>query len=124
MSSYPRAARSPVHGERVAEHRPPAFGLLLGRLVLDDVPMLDEAPVLDWQDARGDPVRRRPNPRNPPVDDDEVAVRHDQAGLVLQRRRETLDEIEEALAAGRDVRAVLDVAGRPEPLGRGVVAPV
>jgi hypothetical protein len=45
-------------------------------------------------------------------------------GSYFQRRREALDEVEEALAAGCDVRAVLDVVGRPEPLGGCVVAPV
>jgi hypothetical protein len=56
------------------------------------------------------------------MDDDEVAVRHDNAGLVLQRRRQALDEIEEALAAGSDVRAVLDVCGRPVALSRDIVS--
>jgi hypothetical protein len=58
------------------------------------------------------------------MDDDEATVRHDEAGLVLQWQREAPDEVEAALAAGCDVRAVLDVAGRPEPLGGRVVAPV
>src|SRR5262249_46484043 len=63
-------------------------------------------------------------PRETAVDDDEIAVGHDHPGLVLERRGEAPDEGEQALAAGRDVGAVLDVARRPEPLGRRVVAPV
>src|SRR5262245_48899569 len=92
-----------------------ALRLLPGRLVLDDVPVLDESSVLDAEDVRRDPVRRRPEPREPAVDDDEVTVGRDHPRLVLERRRQTLHEIEEALAAGRDVGAVLDVAGRPVP---------
>src|SRR5262249_40021451 len=103
MSSCPTATRSAVYGERVAEHGPAAPGLLLGGLVLDDVPVLDENPVLDPQDVCSDPVRRGTEPRETAVDDDEVALSHDEAGLVLQRRREAPDEVEEALASGRDV---------------------
>ncbi|MFC4607322.1 hypothetical protein ACFO9E_05765 [Streptomyces maoxianensis] len=40
---------------------------------------------------------------------------------MLQLRREALDQVEEPLPAGRDVSAVLDVVGGPEPLGSGVV---
>src|SRR5262245_7166332 len=120
----PRAACSARHGERVAEHRPAAFGLPLIRLVLDDVPMLNEDPILNPQDVRSDPVRWRPEPRKAAVDDDKVAVSQDEAGFVLQRRWEAPDEVEQPLAARCDVRAVLNVAGRPEPLGGGVVASV
>src|SRR6516162_435307 len=63
---------SVVPGERVAEHRPAALGLLPGRLVLDDIPVLDEDSVLDSEDVRSDPVRRRPEPGKTAMDDDEV----------------------------------------------------
>src|SRR5580692_7240434 len=56
------------------------------------------------------------------MNDDEVAIRHDHPGLVFQRRRRALDEVEEALAAGSDVRAVLDVCGRPVALSRSVIS--
>src|SRR5437868_6105305 len=118
------AACSPVHRKRVAEHRPAALGLLLSRLVLDDVPMLDEDSVLDPEDVRRDPVHGRPEPGEATMHYDEVAISHDQPGLVFQRRRHALDEVEEALAAGRDVHAVLDVCGRPVALSRDVVSPV
>src|SRR6516164_4253705 len=78
---------SVVPRERVAEHRPAALGLLPGRLILDDIPVLDEESVLDAEDVRRDPVRRRPEPREATVDDDKLALRHDNAGLVLQGRR-------------------------------------
>ena len=79
--------------------------------------MLDENPVLDAEDVRGDPVRGRPEPGEPAMEDDEVAVRDDDAGLVLQGRRGRLHQLEQPLPARRDVGAVLDVAGRPVPLG-------
>jgi len=56
------------------------------------------------------------------MNDDEVAISHDDPGLVLQRRWHALDEVEEALAAGSDVRAVLNVCGRPVALSRDVVS--
>jgi hypothetical protein len=56
------------------------------------------------------------------MNDDEVAISHDHPGLVFQRRRHALDEVEEALAAGGDVRAVLDIGGRPVALSRDIVA--
>src|SRR5712671_6521981 len=111
-----------VHRKRVAEHRPAALRLLLSRLVLDDVPVFDKDTLLDPEDVRRDPVHGCPEPRKPPMNDNEVAISHDHAGLVFQRRRHALDEVEEALAAGSDVRAVLDVRGRPVALRRDVVA--
>src|SRR6185295_15465732 len=71
---------------------------------------------------RCDPVHGRPEPRKPPMNDDEVAISHEQAGLVFQRWRQALDEVEEALAAGSDVCAVLDVCGRPVALRRDIVS--
>src|SRR6202047_2568625 len=84
--------------------------------------MLDEDPILDAEDVRRDPVHGCPEPRKPPMNNDEVAISHDHPGLVFQRRRHALDEVEEALAAGSDVRAVLDVYGRPVALSRAVVS--
>src|SRR5438552_6847824 len=116
------AACSPIHRKRVADHRPAALRLLLSRLVLDDVPVFDKDTILDPEDVRRDPVHGCPEPRKPPMSDDEVALSHDHPGLVFQRRRHALDEVEEALAAGSDVRAVLDVCGRPVALSRNVVS--
>src|SRR5437660_12646690 len=56
------------------------------------------------------------------MNNDEVAIRHDHPRLVFQRGRHALDEVEEALAAGSDVRAVLDIGGRPVALSRDVVS--
>src|SRR5438445_11292768 len=78
-----RAACSPVHRKRVAEHGPAALGLLVSRLVLDDVPMLDEDPILYPEDVRRNPVYGCPEARKPPINNDEVAIRHDHPGLVF-----------------------------------------
>ena len=56
------------------------------------------------------------------MDDDEVPLRHDDAGLVFERRRCALDQIEEAFAARLDVRTVLDVVGRPKAFSRHIVS--
>ena len=56
--------------------------------------MLDEDPILNPEDVRSDPVRGCPEPRKTAMDDDKVAVSHDEAGLVLQRRRKAPDEVE------------------------------
>src|SRR6516162_9081481 len=109
---------SPVHGERLTEHWPRALRLVPSHLVLDYVPVLDEDSVLNPQDVGGDPVRRGRESREAAMDDVEIALSHDEAGLVPQRRWVAPDEVEEAVAGGRHVRAVLDVAGRPELLGR------
>ena len=70
--------------------------------------MLDKDPILDPEDVRRDPVHGRPESGEATMHHDEVAVSYDHARFVFQRRRHALDEVEEALAAGSDVRAVLD----------------
>src|SRR6266849_10447590 len=84
--------------------------------------MLDEDPIRDPKDVCRDPIHGCPEPRKTSVDNDEVAVSHDHPRLVFQRRRQALDEVEEARAAGSDVRAMLDVCGRPVALSRDVVS--
>src|SRR6476661_7350459 len=79
--------------KRVAEHRPAALGLLLSRLVLDDVPVFDKDTILDPEDVRRDPVRGRPEPGETAMHNDEVTVSHDHPRLVFQRRRHALDQV-------------------------------
>ena len=55
------------------------------------------------------------------MDDDKVALGHDQARFIFEGRGTTLDEVEEAFAARLDVGAVLDVVRRPITLGRLVM---
>src|SRR6202042_2623651 len=49
---------------------------------------------------------------------EKIAFRHDDPVLVAHLRRSVSYQLEEAFAARRDVRAVLDVLRRPEPTGR------
>src|SRR2546422_6415681 len=44
-------------------------------------------------------------PREASMDDHEVPVGHDHARLIFQRRRDALDQIEETIAAGLDMRS-------------------
>jgi hypothetical protein len=50
-----------------------------------------------------------------------VAFGNDRAWLVLQRRRHTLNQIEQAVASRRNVRAVLQVIRRSVVLGSLIV---
>src|SRR6266568_1262874 len=47
---------------------------------------------------------------------------HGQPIFVAKLGGRCLDEIKQAFAAGRDIGTVLDIVGRPEAFGRGVVA--
>jgi hypothetical protein len=51
-----------------------------------------------------------------------VALGDDELVLVFQRVWRRADQVEQAVAAGRDVGAVLDIAIRPETLGGDIVA--
>src|ERR1700730_9716669 len=109
-------------GEALAEHRQTAEGLSLCRLVLKHIPVFGE-------NAVGDAARVRGYPGAWPTGSGEAAVHHyivpigdDNAGLVLQRRRQAAYKIEQPLAPGRDVRAVLDVVRRPGSCRSVVVA--
>src|SRR5262249_14449347 len=56
-----------------------------------------------------------------PVNNHEVSVGDNRAGLILERRRKAFNQIEQSIAARRDVSAVLDIVRRPKFLSRGVV---
>ena len=85
-------------------------------LVLKNIPVFDENSVDDAEDVRRDPVLWPAIPQETSMDDHEVPVGDDHAMLIFQRRRDTLDQIEETIAAGLDMSAVLDVVGRPVAL--------
>jgi hypothetical protein len=55
------------------------------------------------------------------MEEDEVAGRSDNVVLVPQRVGQTLDNVEKPFAAGRNMRAVLDVVRRPEALRCSIV---
>src|ERR1700737_1189650 len=84
--------------------------------------MLDQNAILDANDVRRDPVHGKAEIREPSVHDDEISFGHDRSWLVFERWRKAFDEIEQALAARRDMSAVLDVTWRPKLLSRSVVA--
>ena len=50
-----------------------------------------------------------------------ITFSHDYPRLILQRGRDALDEIEQAVATRLDMSAVLDVVGRPIARSRYVV---
>jgi len=54
--------------------------------------------------------------------EDEVARRRDNVVLVPQRRGQSLDEVEQPMPPGRNMRAVLDVVRGPKALRLGIVA--
>src|SRR5258708_16004158 len=51
----------------------------------------------------------------------EIPFTHNRSMLIFESRRKALDEIEQALTTGGNVRAVLDVVRGPKPLGSRVV---
>ena len=65
---------------------------------------------------------RRPDAREPAMDDDEVSLGYDYSGLILERGRGALDQVEETVTAGLNVRAVLNVVGRPEALRYRIIS--
>ena len=95
-------------GETASEHRETALGFRLRSLVLKNVPVFDENSIDDAEDVRRDPALWPAVTREASMDDHEVAVGHDHARLIFQRRRDALDQIEETIAAGLDMSAVLD----------------
>src|SRR5271156_4973773 len=109
-------------GETVAEHWQTADGLSLGRLVLKHVPVLCELAVFDADDIGGDPGGGASMAREPAMRDDVFALGDDELVLVFQYVGCHADQIEQAIAPGCDMRAVLDVAIRPVALGGGVVS--
>src|SRR6266702_2135245 len=108
-------------GETVAEHRQAADGLVLGRLVLKHVPVLGKLAVLHADDVGGDPGRWATVSGEAPMRDHIVAFREDKMIFVFQGVGQCADQVEQTVTAGRDVRAVLNVAIGPEALGGGVV---
>ncbi len=84
--------------------------------------MFGQHAVLDPDDVGGDPVGLIATAGESTVQDDVVTVGDDELVFVTQLGWRGIDELEQALADGFDVGAVLDVVRGPEPLGGGVVA--
>jgi hypothetical protein len=96
------------------EHRQTTLRLGLGRFVLQNVPVFSEQSVGHAHDIGCDPILRPSSVREPAVDDHVIAFGNDRARLISQGRWRTPDQIEQAIASGFDVRAVLDVVRRPK----------
>src|SRR5579859_6440833 len=107
--------------KRSSEHWVSALGLLLGRLVLDHIPVLDQNAVLDADNVGSNPVHRLAEARESAVHDHELFFGNYRSRFVLQCGRHTLDEIEQTLPTRRDMGAVLDVVRGPVGLGRSIV---
>src|ERR1700691_1343799 len=86
--------------------------------------MLDEHAVLNTNDVRRDPVHGKAEARKSTVHDYDVSFSHDRSRFVVQRRWDALDEVEQTLAARRDMSAVLHVIRGPVALSRSVVPSV
>src|SRR6266851_6466766 len=89
---------------------------LLGSLVLNDIPVFDENPMLQSNDVRCNPVHRQSDVGEPAMNDDVVVFCKNHPRLIRERRRRGLDEVEEPVSSRLDMGAVLNVVGRPEPL--------
>jgi hypothetical protein len=109
-------------GERVSKHWLSALRLFLGSLVLNDIPMLDQDPVFHADNIRRNPVDRQSETRETTVDDDDVSFRYDYSWLIPEGGRNALDQVEETITARLNVRAVLNVVGRPEALRCGIIS--
>jgi hypothetical protein len=86
--------------------------------------MLREHAVCDPNHIGRDPTARPAMTRESSVDDDKIVFGHDGSVFVSQRRRRVLDQIEEAVSAGADVSAMLDIIGRPELRRRRIISPI
>src|SRR6478672_604198 len=108
-------------GETVAEHRQAADGFSLGRLVLKHIPVLGEFAVFHADNVGGDPGRGPAVTGEAPMGDDVITFREDEVIFIFQPIRQSADQVEQAVAAGRDVGAMLDVAIGPETLSGGII---
>src|SRR5260221_4785124 len=112
----PRSSR----GKAVAKHWQAAARRRACGLILDDIPVLRESAVLETDDIDNDPGCWLAHVSETPVQHQQVALGHDQTVLVSHLSWGALDQIEEAVASGCDMRAVLNVVGRPELAGGDV----
>ncbi|MGA9246268.1 MAG: hypothetical protein WBW03_30325 [Silvibacterium sp.] len=96
--------------------------MLLGSLVLNDIPEFDENFILKANDVRCNPVHRQSDVGQPAMNDDVVTFCKNHPRLIVERRRRSFDEVEEPVSSRLDMGAVLNVVGRLEPLRRRVVA--
>src|SRR5277367_1484288 len=96
-------------GECVAEHGKAADRFGLGRLVLQNVPMLSKKTVFEPDNVGGDPGGGPAHPSEAAMRYDVIALCDDELVLIVQRLRRRADEIEQSCATWRYVCAVLNV---------------
>jgi hypothetical protein len=87
-----------------------------------NVPVLGELAVFHAHDIGGDPRSRAPLAREAPVRDNVVAFGEDHVIFVAEGIGKGANELEQAVAGRRNVRAVLNVCRRPELLCSNIVA--
>ena len=85
--------------------------MFAGRFILDHIPVLDQNPVLDPKNVCCNPVHGQAEISKTSVHHYEVSISDDRSRLILKRRRQALDEIEQTPTAGRDMSAMLNVVG-------------
>src|SRR5580693_3029168 len=96
--------------ECVAEHGKAAHRFGLGRLVLQNVPMLFEKTAFEPDNVGRDPGGGPAHPRETAMRYDVIAFCDDELVLIMQRLGRRADEIEQSFATWCDVCAVLNVA--------------
>jgi hypothetical protein len=74
-----------------------------GSLVLNDIPVFDENPILQANDVRCYPVHRRSDVGEPAMNDDVVTFCKNHPRLMLERRRRGFDEVEEPVSSWLDM---------------------
>jgi hypothetical protein len=75
--------------------------------------MLNKDAVFNSKNVSRNPVHRRAETGEPAMHDHEVPVGNNCPRFVSKKVRESFDEVEQSLTARFDMRAVLDVVGRP-----------
>ena len=84
--------------------------------------MLGEAAILDPDHISSDPCGGAALASEAATENHIVPLRHDNTGLIAESVRRASDEVEQSLAAGRDMVTVLDVSIRPEARRSFVIA--
>src|SRR5277367_2537619 len=96
-------------GKCVAKHGKAADRFGLGRLVLQNVPMLLKETLFEPDNVGGDPGGGPSHPSEAAMRYDVIAFGDDDLVLIVQRLRRRADEIEQSCATWRYVCAVLNV---------------
>ena len=108
-------------GKCVAEHGEAADRFGLGRLVLQNVPVLFKNTVFESNNVGGDPSGGPPHSSEAAMRYDVVSFSDYELALIAQRGRQRANEVEQARTPGLDMGAVLDISIRPVTFGAGIV---